>query len=67
MFYVHVGVGFPNPSSYLKTPEKLKTMVDFRITFASSASTNPPIRNTLSKTPPYQGGIGSLVDVNIFF
>ncbi len=36
------------------------TMVDFRITFASSASTNPP-------NPPYQGGIGSFVDVNIFF
>ena len=34
-------------------------MIDIRITFTFSATTNPP-------NPPYQGGIGSLVDVNIF-
>ena len=33
-------------------------MVDFRITFASSASTPPPN----PPNPPYQGGIGSLAN-----
>ena len=35
-------------------------MVDFRITFASSASTTPLGETSYQKHPPYQGELGHL-------